>query len=159
MPNWIEGTLKIRGPFENVRKFLEEGIEPARAFGEKPNMDNFVELEDFSDVLEISIFKDAWIKDTNRAFLDAQDVTLYSGNKGLGYVCMKVRQAWGFVEENWIEISEKFGVEMRLYGIEGGMGFDEMLEVNNGELVRHEGSDYNSWDDFFWRCPFPGMGG
>lgn len=27
MPNWCEGTLKVRGSLENVRRFMEEGID------------------------------------------------------------------------------------------------------------------------------------
>ena len=160
MPNWIEGSLKIRGPFDNIWRFFEEGLEPARGYGDEiPPKDEWIEIEEFGDVLEISIMKDAWVKDSRRAFLDPQDITLCSGDLGKGYVCMSVRQAWGFREDDWVDISKKFGVEIRLYGIECGMGFDETLEIKNGKLVLHDETEYDDWNDFFWRCPFPNMGG
>lgn len=35
MPNWCEGTLKVRGTKENVKKFVLEGLHPVGFMGEK----------------------------------------------------------------------------------------------------------------------------
>ena len=35
MPNWCEGTLRIRGTVENLRNFIENGLKPVNAIGEK----------------------------------------------------------------------------------------------------------------------------
>ena len=29
MPNWIEGTMKLRGKRENIRRFFLEGLDPS----------------------------------------------------------------------------------------------------------------------------------
>ena len=35
MPNWCEGSLKVRGTKENITKFIIEGLHPGGFMGEK----------------------------------------------------------------------------------------------------------------------------
>ena len=69
---------------------------------------------------------------------------------------MKVRQAWDFPEEEWTEISKKYDVDLRLYGIERGMQFCQELEIIKGEVKLSKEKKYKNWD---WECPFPYLGG
>lgn len=34
MPNWCEGTLKVRGTKENIKRFVLEGLHPVDLFGD-----------------------------------------------------------------------------------------------------------------------------
>lgn len=35
MPNWCEGSLKVRGTKRNMTKFILEGLHPVRFLGEE----------------------------------------------------------------------------------------------------------------------------
>lgn len=160
MPNWIEGTLKIRGPKENVLRFFEEGIGHCSVNSECP-IDELYKIDQGDEedsFIYVSIFKIVWVKDTKRAFLEPQDFSIYLDiySDDQAYACANVRQAWGFDTEDWAEISKKYGVDIRLYGIEGGMQFGQIIEFHNGETILNQGMEFN---DYYWECPFPFMGG
>ena len=144
MPNWIEGTLKLRGKRENIRRFFNEGLD-----GKGKITDRSTE-----SCLDFSFGNCHYIKDTNRAFI--VDGNAYLPDDDFGTVCVSVQQAWGFVLEEWKAISDRYEIDVRLFGIEGGMAFTEEIIIEQGK----EPIDIvNTYDDWIWECPFPYMGG
>ena len=163
MPNWIKGTLKVRGPYEAVKKFFCEG---AILYQTKVNdngldyeivpKEKWLVVEELDDSTELNILDEPHIDGTRRAFLDKQTVYIESEEKGQGYACAEISQAWKFCEENWVKLSQKYGVDFRLYGFESGCQFCQELEVIGGKITFNNEIIYDDWD---WECPFPRLGG
>jgi len=143
MPNWIEGTLKLRGSSENLKRFFDNAIQP-------PCYTCYYDGE-FN---EVKIMPDAWIKGTSRAFVN--DECYIYWEKAYETVCIPIRQAWCFVAEEWAEISKKYNLDVRLYGFEQGMEFCQEVEIIDGKVTMDNKIRYDDWD---WECPMPRMGG
>lgn len=146
MPNWIEGTLKIRGKQENVKRFLLEGTEPCY------NNENGV----VEDALCIKANDNVWVKGTRRAFIDPFVLYFDDYDEEYNTYCVPVRQAWYFSADDWEKVAYKYEVDLRLYGFEQGMQFCQEVEVIDGEITIDEQYKFDDWD---WECPMPRMGG
>ena len=98
-----------------------------------------------------------YVEDTKRAFISSGEILIYedsSKNQIIG-TC-RINQAWTFEEDDWIDISKKYNVDVRLYGLECGMCFGTEMEIRKGEVIFIKDIIYDDWD---WECPFPDMGG
>ena len=153
MPNWIEGTMKLRGKRENIKRFFEEGLEPSSWFGEKNKLDDQVKDESGDDHLEYSFKDEPHICGTRRMFITDSYASMWDE---IGVCCFDIKQAWGFDAKELEKISEKFNVDIRVYGIEMGMQFCEEILIENGKIIYDKEIKYDDWD---WECPFPKMGG
>lgn len=160
MPNWIEGTLKLRGKREDIRKFIDNEIAPSSNFGDEPgDISEFVTNNSDEDCLDYTFANEPWIKDTRRAFITGE--YLYMG-KEEGTVSLDIKQAWSFHSrdediDRWKELSKQYHLDIKLYGIECGVQFcEEIIISNNGSVVSDREITYDDWD---WDCPFPNMGG
>lgn len=163
MPNWIEGTMKLRGKKENIRRFFLEGIEPNDLWAEKDRKEC---IRDCTDEYEIGFEfeNEPWITDTTRAFItgDSVYVNLEDGKED-GVACVNIKQAWSFNPRGqedrriWQAIAKKYDLDIRLFGIEQGRCFaQEMIYFRDGERTIENHIEYEDWD---WECPFPRMGG
>ena len=159
MPNWIEGTLKLRGKQENIRRFFREGLQPSS--WPKPE-DSVGQIIDRSaeNELYFEFNNEPHIVGTRRAFIT--DESAYMSEES-GVVCVNVKQAWAFHVgsgsndlEAWKGISDKYNVDIKLYGIERGMEFTQEIIILRGEKPIVNERQYEDWD---WDCPFPNMGG
>lgn len=157
MPNWCEGSLKIRGKFEDVKKFLKEELrvyDVENLNGEV--IENAIKImSDSEDSFWISFKKNAYINGTKRGFVIAQDVSFL--NYGDKIVCvLDFREAWGINPEPYLELAKKHDVDIRLYGFEKGMQFNQEVIIENGEIIKDEGIEF---DDYDWECIMPNLGG
>lgn len=179
MPNWIEGSLKIRGHRDDILRFFREGLE-CWSYGkdgsnmpvdqskwlnihplieEDPNGEIIISL-DYSEVASRWLY----IKGTRRAFITDVEYDIYlpevKEDSTDIVLALPVVQAWGFRLNNWVELAQKFNLDFRLYGIEQGTGFSEEIEIaRDGVVENYISSQYENHDDFVWNCPFPWMGG
>lgn len=155
MPNWIEGTLKLRGNSEDLKRFFDSAIQPCASHNPKmQKREDFIKCDYEGGDCVVSLKRDAWVSGTARAFV-AEECDVY-WNKSYDTVCIPIRQAWVFVPENWEEISKKYNIDVRLYGFECGMEFCQELEIIAGKLTMDNEIKYADWD---WECPMPLMGG
>ena len=70
MPNWCEGTLKVRGTKENLTNFILNGLQPVGFLGEeKPKLN----LNEHGD---IKTKETCWIENTGRGFVDGLNIDL-----------------------------------------------------------------------------------
>lgn len=156
MPNWIEGTLKLRGKRVDIIRFFREGLESSTP------IDSENQVTDYSDddVLEFD-FKDCpYIKGTRRAFITDNHAYM---DRDEGVICVYVKQAWAFYagvdsgdQNKWKAISDEYNLDIKLFGIESGMEFiQEMIIIRGREPIVNEW-EYEDWD---WECPFPEKGG
>ena len=159
MPNWIEGTLKLRGKREDIRKFFREGLQPSD--WPKPE-DRIGQIIDCSleDELYFKFNHEPHIAGTRRAFITDKSAVMTEES---GVVCVNVKQALAFYAgsdsndlKTWKDISDKYNVDIKLYGIERGMEFTQEIIILRGEKPIVNERRYEDWD---WDCPFPNIGG
>lgn len=164
MPNWIEGTMKIRGDHKDIKRFFEEGISchymDSNFVFHEIERPRWISIEEWEDNDFQVIFDDearahqVYINGTRRAFVDADYGIYYSGN---GICCFNIKQAWSFISEQYTEIARKFNLDIKLYGIECGMEFVQEVEITKeGKIITDKEIKFENWE---WDCPFPNMGG
>lgn len=71
-------------------------------------------------------------------------------------IFIDVKQAWGFIADDLARISQKYGVDFRIFATESGMEFCQEIEVINGEITKDRIIPYT---DFMWEAPDPRIGG
>ena len=159
MPNWIEGTMKLRGKREDIHSFFVEGLDPSAWLSEKKIEDQVID-ESEADMLWIRFRDEPHIKGTRRAFITDDSVEMHENE---GVVCVNVKQAWAFDAgretkdlDNWKAICDRFNVDLKLYGIECGMQFTQEIIILRGRRPIVNERQYADWD---WECPFPNLGG
>lgn len=169
MPNWCEGTLKVRGTLENVNRFINNGlIRNGRCLTEQrihPFMNSeWSRYDDGSVYFEMNVPDDLYLRDSHRAFVDGGQY-LFGYNIGnrtgaiddIMIVPMDFRQAWSISVEDLQAVSKMYHVDLRIQGFERGMQFSQIVEVHDGEIIEDTCLTYNGgWE---WYCPCPRMGG
>lgn len=158
MPNWIEGTMKLRGKREDIHRFFKEGLEPSSWTDETDNkLEDQVQDDSDEDLLWFNFKDQPHIVGTRRAFITDDCVEMSTDE---GVACVNIKQAWCFTTEGnvnaWKEISAKFNVDIKLFGIECGMRFEQEIIIRRGSETIINEKKYEDWD---WECPFPNMGG
>lgn len=149
MPNWIEGTLKIRGNDNDIRYFIENGLKPCAGIY-KNDPDHFVRKISND---EYFISSSTYIDNSSRMFV-ADDCEIFLFEDNIYY--LPIKQAWGFEPDDFIYISKTYNIDLRITGFERGMGFDQEIEVISGEVTINRSNHYN---DYWWECPCPTLGG
>lgn len=168
MPNWCEGTLKVRGKIENIRSWVKENItcyknewvktadgkvEPLYSEIENSVVDVYPEFEDEFTV-EIKYL--AHIKSTRRHFILKGDYNCIANENGIAVLVLEFQSAWAIDTEPFTEMSKQYNVDFRIYGCECGMQFNQEVIIECGELIKNEEIKF---DDYEWECPFPHLGG
>ena len=174
MPNWCKGSLKLRGKSDDILRFFKEGLnvykykfdEQGNNISEVLDKSTWFKLDDDSLDPEYSHY-DIWlnaielyVEGTNRAFVitdTVDEIVIDKGDNVIAYC--EVQQAWGFRVEDWEAISKEYNVDIRLYGIECGFGFEDNIVIIDGKAELAESNNYGSYDGFVWNCPFPWIGG
>ena len=148
MPNWAEGTLKLRGKSENIASALKEML-----------LNDTVTLEDKWDGA-LLIFNNTTpyfqINKTRRAFIDRKQIDVWFEEEFCIVELDNFKQAWSAIPENYQEISSKFDVDIKIFTFECGMEFTQEIEISKGEIIKNI---YNEFDDYQWKVPFSNLGG
>lgn len=154
MPNWCEGTLRIRGTIENLRKFIENGLEPIDSMGE-PEKPLVVCADETSLFAERSGLYH--IKGSRRHFVEDDYFAANVKNPGeTAVMAVNMKAAWKIDVQSLRDLCEEFLIDMRIQGFEQGMEFSQIIEIVNGQVVKNEEIKYENWT---WDCPCPKMGG
>lgn len=164
MPNWCKGNIRLRGKNEDIKAFLANELEGTAYNSEYDIVATPPIIRDIcGDGLSIEVkppnegqYCALYIKNTRRNFIDrAFEVEFCDDGRSL--ICIdNFSAAWGIEPEPYVELSKKYNLDIKLYGIECGMEFVQEIEIINGELKRNETIEYDDWG---WECPFPNMGG
>lgn len=165
MPNWAEGTLKIRGTQENVINCLKEYV--------TGNVYPIFEKNEEGNVIlkqgqhEVSIKRDEWefsmsckggfyIKNTRRAFIESTEIQFYLENEIEKIEITGFKQAWSVEPGDFLEMSKKHQLDIKIFAFEKGMEFTQEIEIIKGEITKYLGKEY---EDYFWSVPFASIGG
>ena len=170
MPNWCEGSMKLRGKPENILKFVKEGLDlycgDDATLVDKSLWLNLVEGPDYAQIdfinRNIPPYESIYINGTKRAFIRSDDhnYIYFRTDQDSVIVAFAIKQAWGYRPEEFRKIAQKYQVDIRLYGIECGGGFIEEYEIlDNGETFNDLSPVYSTYNEYEWECPFPWIGG
>lgn len=145
MANWCEGTLKLRGRPELIAQLCNECFVGVRA-----TIYNNVELEiTSSDWCRVVGNGCAFIMDCNDGLSFGEGETEIS-------MALPLSEAYNINSEFWVELSKKYGLDIRIHAFEKGMQFERELKVYKGHCCTDEKIEY---EDYVWECPMPLLGG
>lgn len=162
MPNWAEGTLKIRGTRQDIQNFLENGflaIDTGAAilsFLGKEKEPNKIEIEKDEYEMKLSSPEGLYIKGTRRAFIESAIEWWFEDNHTEILTIDSFKQAWGVDAGEFAKISKEFNVDIKIYAFERGMEFNQDIEIHKGEIIKDEEIKFK---DYSWECIFPNIGG
>lgn len=149
MPNWAEGSLKLRGKKENIAQALKYMFCTA---------DN-VEIEEDLEIGWFELTTTApyfYINGTRRAIIQNNKLNFWLDDDYLVIEINDFNQAWAVKPENYQEISSKFDVDIKIFTFECGMEFTQEIEISKGEIIKDLCYEY---DDYKWEVPFSNLGG
>lgn len=151
MPNWCEGSLKVRGTKGNMTKFILEGLHPVGFLGEKhPKLS----LDEYGD---IDSNETCWIENTRRGFVEGVEVYLSECEDDEIFVAVfDSKFAWGISADELLKTCEKYHVDMKIHGFERGMEFNQVIEIVDGKILKDEELHFK---DYQWDCICPNIGG
>lgn len=148
MPNWAEGSLKLRGRSENIASALKQML-----------LNNTVTLEDNWDGTLLKFNNTApyfYINETRRAFIEQEQIEVWLEEEFCIVELDNFKQAWSAIPENYQEISSKFDVDIKIFTFESGMKFTQEIEISKGEIIKNVCYEY---DNYQWEVPFSNLGG
>jgi len=157
MPNWCEGTMKVRGTKEEVKKFLLEALNPLPdgLLGQIP-----VEKEVEEDEWELMIRTKTGfhIKGTHRNFIENNICFEFAEEETNSEICVLegFKAAWGIDPAPLAVLSKTYNVDIKIYAFERGMEFNQDVEIHKGELIKNVEIEF---DDYKWECINPNIGG
>ena len=175
MPNWCEGSLKLRGKYTDILRFFEEGVNAYECVWENNKSrtklipkEEWCEIEDYNDgvmIIANHLKTSGWIyiEETKRGFID-KDHCSYEIHRDKNdtdcIFALPFKQAWCINRQDWIDIAKKYNLEIKIFGIESGTGFWCSLHIlKDGVILENNFLQYQDYKDYVWNCPLPWMGG
>ena len=150
MPNWCEGTLKVRGKVKDLKRFVLEGLRPVGYMGE---IKEPLALNEYGDVYSKETYH---IENTYRGFVEGIDIYFSDMDREKEIICLDTKFAWGIDAEQLREICIKYNVDMRIYAFERGMEFNQDIEIVDGVIKSDRKIEFKNYE---WECVMPTMGG
>ena len=145
MPNWMKGTLRVRGTWEGVRRFLINALEP------------------LGDAMPIQINEGSvsgaggpyHIEGTERGNV-VDDFWTEDDNTGDIVSMLEAEFAWGVEVEALQKLCKKYDVDMRFYGFESSGEVNQDVEIIDEEITKNK---IIQFENYQWDCICPLMGG
>ena len=163
MANWCEGNMRLRGTKENIKKFLDNEIVYITG-----GFDNYVENKPEKEETEYEYllslpagsYESFYIRNTYRNFFFTNQIEICWPDAEPDeeiVVCIDdFNSAWSLKEEGWADHAKKYGIDIRMFGFERGMEFSQVMTITRYGNVETRTTKYQDW---YWECPFPNMGG
>lgn len=150
MPNWADGTLKLRGKTENIVSALKEML--------LENQGATLEEEYDGTLLTFKTENNYfYINGTRRAFISAKDIEIWVDDDFMIFELENFKQAWAASADNYTEISSKFDVDIKIFTFEMGMEFTQEIEISKGEIIKNIVNE--NFTNYSWDVPFSRLGG
>lgn len=149
MPNFAEGTIKLRGRAENIKSALKYMFKAVGNVTIKEDTDGELITFTSSD----SYF---YINGTKRAFIYSKSFEIHLDDDFLIIELNNFMQAWHAIPEDYIEISEKFNVDIKIFTFEQGLEFTQEIEISKGKILKNTVLKYGNYR---WEVAFSNLGG
>lgn len=151
MPNWCEGTLKVRGTKENLLKWMQEGFEPNPGATMSEYNDGIVVAKPYDSVSFVGM---------GRCFANLEEKCFYfrpdRKKSEVGIILIPMSAAWNIAAEELATISAKYNVDFKIWAFEEGMQFNQDIEVIGGDIIKDVQIKF---DNYYWDCIKPEIGG
>ncbi|MFS9235452.1 hypothetical protein [Streptococcus sanguinis] len=148
MPNFAEGTFKIRGKKENIASALKEMLASDTVTISEEN-----DGEELTFTTTNSYF---YINGTKRAFFDKDLIEILFEEDFEVIEIDNFIQAWGVIPGDYLDFSKKHGVDIKIFAFEQGLEYSQEVEIINGVIVTNIKRKYV---DYQWDVPFSKLGG
>lgn len=169
MPNWAEGSLKVRGLEKDVIAFLKGALSGIPSVGASmkaalsvgdikiPN----VEIEEDGFNIKISSPNGLHIEGSRRAFIEGVvDYWFLDDEEDepsqVVFTIDNFKQAWAVQTDNFARLSKKYNIDIKIHAFEKGMEFNQLIEIHKGEIIKDEEIQFA---DYQWECVLPNLGG
>lgn len=149
MPNWAEGTIKLRGRAENIASALKDMLLNANVSFEGGCDDDLLVFNSTAHYF--------YINNTRRAFIETDQVEVWLEEDFCIVELDKFKQAWAVIPENYQEISKKHDVDIKIFTFEMGMEFTQEIEISKGNIIKDIVNE--KFDNYQWDVPFSRLGG
>lgn len=164
MPNWCKGNLKIRGKKENIIKFLKEGTSLLDGFWEPKEIKPEIEINDYDEIEIKNINKEKgidclYLNGTRRHFINPieNEIYIYDTAEEEQIICLEnFKAAWRIDADSLREISAMYNIDIKIYGFERGMEFNQDIEIIKGKIIKDETIEFQNYQ---WECIEPNIGG
>ena len=157
MPNWCEGTLKVRGNKENIKLFIKNGLQSVDFNGKT--------LDSVNDEGKYILYKETadnhnsfYIIGTRRYFINQGSIIFeWEENNDESILLLnRFRAAWVIEAEQLAKISKEYNIDFKIYGFEQGMEFNQDIEIIKGKIIKDKEIKF---DNYNWDCICPKLGG
>ena len=155
MPNWCQGTLKVRGEYDNLKAFLENALEECGYYGNPPE-GPLLEVEEMPEYVDITLCRMAHLKDTSRGFVEESTYIFLEKKDGKQIIFLAAQFAWDIKTEELQRLSQEYDVDLKITAFEQGGQFERDVEIVQGFTVLDSAKQYQ---DYEWMCPCPTVGG
>ena len=155
MPNWCQGTLKVRGEYDNLKSFLENALDECRYYGEPPE-GPLLEVAETPEYADITLRRMAHLKNTSRGFVEEDTDILLEKKTEKQIIFLAAQFAWDIKTEELQRLSQEYGVDLKITAFEQGAQFEQDIEIVQGFIVLDSTKKYQ---DYEWMCPCPTVGG
>ena len=168
MPNWCAGNIRLRGKRAAILEFLKNELESTGYASGDLSRIITGPLEMVVDDCDVDVripearrnllFAGIYIKGTRRNFIKEKDFYVYlDDEREKNIVCIDgFEAAWTVEAEPYLEKARRYGIDIRIVAFEKGMQFMSVIEIVDGKIVENSET---SFDDWYWDCPMPNMGG
>lgn len=177
MPNWAEGTIRIKGKFQNVINFLSNELQAVvkKDHGTVPVKVTKKYISDSKDERAITEYifsvpdklneiyeQHLYFKDSSRQFLFTDSVsmdTYFDDDKEHVFVFDDFNGAWHVEGDHFNELAKKYDVDIRIWVWECGLQWwSKDTYYRDGE-EDHEDFGTEDPDVWLWEAANPFKGG
>ena len=166
MPNWCKGNLRLRGKREAIIDFVTNELVytgyPNGILGETETGPLHIEDDGYEMIASIPeekknmAFAAIYIKNTHRNFIERDAVEVYGDDDKFTVSIDGFKAAWHAEAEPYLEKARKYGLDIKIVAFDKGMQFMQVLVIENGEIVEDCDIEFDNW---YWECLMPNMGG
>lgn len=164
MPNWCEGSMRIRGKNKDIFNFLiNEIIAVAGTHGEEER--SIKEAGTFfSEYDSGNVFIDfcskgrysLWLRNSRRFFIEDGEIEFNPEEEKITSCAFDIKQAWNIEVMPFVSISKKYNLDINITGFESGQQFQREISIRDGFSIRDETINYDDWN---FECQCPNLGG
>lgn len=168
MPNWAKGIIKIRGTQENIKNFLINGLKPQftlsgevfKRLKEELGIEgNYYPLPEINEIdnkftIHSPNGHGFYIKNTYRAFINKEKIEFEFKNDNSEQILSidSFKQAWSVDTLEFVEISKKYHIDIKIYAWEKGNQFNQDIEIHKGEIIKDETIKFENYE---WEAMIP----
>lgn len=184
MGNFAQGTIKLHGKIDNIYRFFKDYLEyhvvdvghvnadvqmdPGRFwvkvsyrrnYPPDPCSYSFGVKDTWAAIMPIKYWLEDYCGDYKPSLIDKSlSVDCDDPDEDVVFVG-RYSEKYGLETSFWEKMSEKYDLDIRIYVVESGNGWTELVTILKGKKTQDQLTAYESYDSFVWNVAFPYLGG